>query len=51
MVGCGNAIDPEVRGDAIDAKLRQDIVAEIFAERIFLRIVFFDKNSPRVQKV
>jgi len=37
MVGCGNAIDPEVRGDAIDAKLRQDIVAEIFAERIFLR--------------
>ena len=37
MVGCGNAIHPEVRGDAIDAKLREDVVAEIPVERIFLR--------------
>ena len=37
MVGCRKAIHPEVRGDAIDAKLREDIVAEIPIELIFLR--------------
>jgi len=37
MVGCRKAIHPEVRGGAIDAKLREDIVAEIPIEPIFLR--------------
>jgi len=37
MVGRGNAIHPEVRGDAIGAKLREDVVAEIPVELIFFR--------------
>jgi hypothetical protein len=37
MVGCGDAIDPEVRGTTIDAKLRENVVMEISVERIFSR--------------
>ena len=37
MVGCGDAVHPEIRGDAIDAKLRENVVAEIPVKRIFLR--------------
>jgi hypothetical protein len=62
MVGCGDAIHPEVRGDAIGAKLRENVMAEIPVERIFLRnmaeilhegsileLIFFDNNSPLVR--
>jgi len=37
MLGCENAMHPEFRGDAIDAKLREDVLAEIPVELIFLR--------------
>jgi hypothetical protein len=37
MVGCGKAIHPEVGRAAIDAELRENVVAEIPIERIFLR--------------
>ena len=48
MVGRRNAIDPEIRGDAIDAKLREDIVAEIPIELIYLRKMadVFHEGSP-----
>ena len=36
MVGCGNTIHSEVRGDPIDAKLREDVTTEIPVERIFV---------------
>jgi len=48
MVGCSNAVHPEVRGNASDAELQEDIVAEILIKRIFLRKMadVFHKDSP-----
>jgi hypothetical protein len=48
MVGRRNAVHPEVRGDAVDAKLREDVVAEIPIELIFLRKMadVFHEGSP-----
>ena len=37
MVGCGDAIHPEVRGATIYAELRENVVTEIPVKRIFLR--------------
>jgi hypothetical protein len=61
MVGCGDAIHPEVRGATIDAELRENVVTEIPVERIFSRqmaevlhegstfeLFSFDDNTPQV---
>ena len=49
VVGCLNPIHPEVGGDAVDAELREDVVAQIPVERIFfgkMSQVFHESSIP-----